>query len=615
MKGALNSGGGFRDKFAGIVNLLKTDSQRPKMVHFIDSAGDLIFGEKYSRIIVSSIYYLILILGAYFITKRFYGRKAGVLAATLAAFYPEIFHLSKTYELDFPLTAFFIYTFYLLISTDNFKSSVRSIFFGIFLGIGILIKGSILIFLITPILFYFYYVCRDYRISGNKSYKPILNAAAAIFLGIAVSSLWWQGSFSTVFLKFQLYLTDRVRALMSTPYLLPDEPAGFLNKISYNLFLFIAQIIKVSTPELFIFFIVTFTLFLKKRPKNNLLIFSLLAPLSILYFSRLKEARYFMPLLPLFAIVISAGLFEIANRKLRVITIALACLFAFGHFFSYLLNFCAFSNIKNRPADFQNYIYAKCSETSEKFIALMEKRNSRPVVVTFISETSNKDSDPMMVIKYFMEKQCAKDIVLDLGYNNLDKSNFIILLFDRKYFFKVASFLEEGRKSPDKKMYLDLCDEYLVSDKAFCRNLMDRGKFNKYLRNLKQKVYNKRARQLGFFERLLFLEAVKNGSLDIQEAARGNEELARKISYYSRIYNQRGIGGLIQDLTITYPEFRTWLETGVLNKPLVDDVRWGWLYKQLTVNKFAIIGHEEIQQLGIDFYLLEKEAGNHRGDG
>lgn len=609
LSAAINSGGRFRDKLIMATDLLKTPLQRPRMVHLIAALGDSVFGEKYSRIIISSMYYLILILGTYFFSRKFYGKKIGMLSAALVSSYPEIFHFSKTYELDFPLTAFFIFTMYLLINTKNFRSSMLSVIFGIFLGIGILIKGSILLFLITPFLFSLYYAFRDYKGSGYKLPKMILNILIAVFISAAISSLWWAGNFNAILFKFPLYLSGKVKALMSTPYMLPDVPTIFFSKILYNIFLLVAQVIKASSVELFSLFIVFVFFFLKKKPRNNILIFSLLVPLIILYFSALKTPRYFMPLLPLFAIVISAGIFEIRNARLKRITIALACVIVFNHLLFYM-----FFNPENKMAVSKNHIYAKCSEIAEKFLHLIEKSNSKPAFMTFISEASNRDSEPMVIIQYFMEKQRGNDIILDFGLNNIDKSNFILLLFDRKYYFRVAAFLNAGREGINKRSYLNLCNEYLISDRSFCMNLMNPKTFNKYLYNIQQKVRNSEVSQFEIFEKLLVLEAIKKGLLSIKEVSKGRRWLARDISIWSDIYNHRGTEGLIQELTITYPELRSWLETGVLNKPLVNDVRWRWLYRQLTVNKFVIIGHEEIQQLGIDFYLLER-AGNNKEAG
>lgn len=591
------------DKFIRTSDLIKSSPQTPQrsnVTPFITAIGDLIFGEQYSVIIIHALYYLLLILGTYLVSKRFYGVAIGAFSAFLVSFYPEIFHFSRSYQLDFSLPAFYIFIFYLLLYTNNFKSTICSIIFAIFLGIGILIRGSILIFLLAPILFCLYYVFKDFYTSSRKAYRPILNLIFIILIAIIISSLWWKGNLSVVFSRFPLYLKNKVRVLLDTPFILPTEPHAFFDRIFFNINLLFKEIIIGPSEVLFLIFIFALFLFLKKKPRNNILIFSLITPLIIFYFSKLKLSRYLLSILPLMAIITSAGLFEISNIMKRKIIISLVCIIAFIQFFekSYL-------NSEYKFGKFYNDIYTRYGNIAERFTNIISKQDIDLPHVVFVSETSGKNNNLNLMLKYsILKKALQKYIVLNFE-NNIDKADFVILLFDRKYFLRIASILEEGRKTLDTKPYRDLCKKYLVEDISFYNNLLDPKKFNTYIYNIKQLISKEKdMRPLEIYEKLIILEAIKRKALDIEEAKKQCKWIPKDISLWSNIYNQRGIKGLIQDFTLSYEEFKSWLEAGILNKPLLRDERWKWLYKKLNDYKFIIIEHDNIPSLGIDFYLF-----------
>lgn len=588
-------------KFIKISGLLKTPSPRPKLSPFIAATGDLVFGERYSIHIIHALYYLLLLLGTYLVSKEFYGKAAGIFSTYLVSFYPAIFDHSRSYQSTFPLVAFFIFTLYLLLCTDNFKSTLYSIIFAIFSGLGILIKGTFLIFLLLPLLFYSYYAFKDFYISSCKAYRQILNLAFTILIATIISSLWWRGNLGVVFSRLLLFLSrDFIKVELFSPFLLPTEPYGFLDRILYNANLLFGLIITGASEILFLVFIFALFLFLRKKPKNNILIFSLILPLIVLYFSKLKMIKYLMPIFPLMAIVTSAGLFKINNRIKRKIIISLVCIIAFIQFFvkSYL-------NYEFKFKKFYNDIYAGYNDISGRFTDVIIKQNISLPNIVFVSDASRSASDLNFVLENFIMKKMPQKIMLRNFRKNIDTADFMVLLFDRMYFFRIATILEEGRKSLDKRPYLDLCRKYLVRDKLFYENMIDKKKFNSCIYNMKQSISKEKDRHpLDINERLLILEAIKIKAIDIEEAKKQCNWIPNDISLWSNIYNEKGIEGLIQDLTLSPEEFKSWLDTGSLNKPLLRDERWRRLYKIIKDYKFIIVEQGSIPSLGVDFYLF-----------
>ena len=103
-----------------------------------------------------------------------------------------IFESSRQYHLDFPLTAIVTLGIFLLLSCDGFKHSGWAVLCGLSFGIGMLIKGQLLFFVIpvliavviTSLLF-------DKLNSRGLVVRKILNLSLFIIISGGIAVFWW----------------------------------------------------------------------------------------------------------------------------------------------------------------------------------------------------------------------------------------------------------------------------------------------------------------------------------------------------------------------------------------------------------------------------------------
>ncbi len=117
----------------------------------------------------------------------------------------------------------------------------------------------------------------------------------------------------------------------------------------------------------------------------------------------------------------------------------------------------------------------------------------------------------------------------------------MVLLFDRKYYLRFASFLEESRRSLGPKSCLNLSKECLIIDgyfvaKYFCENMLDPRKFNSYIYNMRQLISKgEDSQRLGIYEKLIILEGIKRKIIDIEEVRKQYKSIPGDISLWSNI--------------------------------------------------------------------------------
>ena len=100
----------------------------------------------------TTLWFALAILFTYFIGRRLYGWRTGLLAACLFSFYPAVYLQSRTYYVDIALTAMVLIALYCLLRTDAFRLRKASVLFGIALGLAALTKNAFIIMTIGPIL-------------------------------------------------------------------------------------------------------------------------------------------------------------------------------------------------------------------------------------------------------------------------------------------------------------------------------------------------------------------------------------------------------------------------------------------------------------------------------
>lgn len=586
-----------------LSGLLNTPSQRPKMAHIISASAALMFGQGNSVYVISALYYLLLILGTYLVAVRLFDKNTGLFAAFLVSLYPNIFEFSRAVKnVDFALASFFIFALYLLLCTEDFSKSGRSIIFGFFLGLGILIKGSILIFLLTPLLFSLFRLLRN----KPRQPKPILNFIFALAIAAFISSLWWRGYLGEVFCRFRLYLEPKKVALLAdSPFFAVTESYRLSLRLPETVVLLFKELTIASSAFLSLIFIAGICLFLKMR-KNLIMVIWLIVPLAIVSFSALKQGRYFMPILPLMAIITSAGLFEVSDKTVRKTSFILVCMIALTQFFA-----LSYARPIHRFSHHYKKIYSEYEGAAKKFTDKILQENKAAVNLVFISETFAREHNLLLMFEYLMMKSGLKNADL-LQIQDMGSCDFAVLLFDRAYFLRIAFLLSEERKRSPALQDAFLYEKYSPweDNREFYEIFGNPEKYDYAVFGITQLFRQKKEIfPLEIYEKLLVLEAIKRKTLDIKTIQESLKDFSQDILLWSGIYNEKGINGLIQDLTLSYEEFVSLLEKGNIKKPLLRDQAWNRLYKGILESNFTLLEHGKIPSLGLDFYLFKRNEG------
>ncbi|MBU1912199.1 MAG: glycosyltransferase family 39 protein, partial [Candidatus Omnitrophica bacterium] len=277
----------------------------PPLFYFIASLFNLIFGLSYIvSVMTNMLFFLILIVSLYLIGKKLYSPFIGVLSATILSFYPIIYGHSRLFQLDFALTAIVTLSIYCLISTDRFRSLLWSIIFCISAAIGMLIKWSYIIF-ILPLVLYMIIACLSDSKIRDFLYrlKKLLIALAISFI---IPSLWYikrnRGILSHLRIAFEntsIPTFENIRCLI----------LSFNNSILSFIF--------------FLLFIVCLAIFYIKSKSKFKVFFTIWSfiPLILLSFIKFKQARFFMPVLPCFALISAIGIDLIGNKRVKNIVV------------------------------------------------------------------------------------------------------------------------------------------------------------------------------------------------------------------------------------------------------------------------------------------------------
>ena len=94
----------------------------------------------------------LVILATYFLGKRIAGSTVGTVAAALVGFLPLMAAMSRLYYVEILLTVVVVFNLLALLRTDRFTNRTWSLIWGISLGIGMLVKWTLPMYLLFPTL-------------------------------------------------------------------------------------------------------------------------------------------------------------------------------------------------------------------------------------------------------------------------------------------------------------------------------------------------------------------------------------------------------------------------------------------------------------------------------
>jgi hypothetical protein len=296
-----------RSPLAAAAAFLTKDAYYPPLVPFL--AG--FFGKDSAHLLRAMAFFQVLLIIAVFVyARRSYGEPAAVLAAGLTAILPEVYRQGHWFMLDVPLTAMVFLCLALLDASEDFHRRRVGMGLGICVGLALLVKWSLVVYLALPLWLAWRGARRD-RERRRNFFVAVLAAMLVcgpwylwnllplgrdlVFFGIkgggeqGQPSIFTWASFSTYF-----------RALpdLAGPVLIPALAGialGFRDpKIRKNLWLF-------------------------------------LVPVLAFTFIHNKKFRYIVPTLPFLAVLASSLILKIRESRRAVLGLFLAAVCA-GHY-------------------------------------------------------------------------------------------------------------------------------------------------------------------------------------------------------------------------------------------------------------------------------------------
>lgn len=272
-------------------------------------------------IFTNGLLYIASILGIYFLSKNFLSRSASFLASIIFAFYGwTLLHVHVTYS-ETATSAFSILTILFLIKSEFFRNRKYSVFFGLFLGLGLLTKWITLVYVLGPLLYVLYQIIKK-RLFKDK--KILINGLISILLSTIISIYPYYQNFYWV---VQYFYGHRVGGPMWL--IVPDQERNPLS--FYSLTFYLNSFNQLGTFY-FILIISGFVLALRRKSKLKPILFAVIISYLFSAFALLKADRHIIPIYPYLAIL-SASIFDhFKNKYLKILLIVLTIVLSIGSF-------------------------------------------------------------------------------------------------------------------------------------------------------------------------------------------------------------------------------------------------------------------------------------------
>lgn len=297
----------------------------PKLFYIYTVSTNLLFGLNPLVTILANVPVLaLLVVSVYSIGAALGDRKTGLLAAFLVSFYPAVFGLSRKYGLDFPLAAMVAFSIALLLRTRNFNDGKKSVLLGITAGLGILVKGQIVLFLAGP---FAVSLAASFVKEKSGQIRRLRNFALMGGIALLVSAVWWWGIARDLLGGYFGHVESELALPLNLAF-----PAFSFGWWTFYLFYFVIDI----SPLLFLFFIMALPVFLFSRINYKWTLLAwIVVPYVIWTATFQKSYLYFFPSYPAFALITVLGIARLKCRRVRsfiIVVLVVSALLQFWQF-------------------------------------------------------------------------------------------------------------------------------------------------------------------------------------------------------------------------------------------------------------------------------------------
>lgn len=316
--------------FDSYVKMLEVSSYRQPVYPFFLSIPLFLFGTLHTykiALLQNGLLYIVTLLCVYFLSRKYMGKVASVMAVILAAFYGNsLFYLHFTYS-ETALTTGVMLSLTLLAYSEGLKKEVPTAFASIFIGITWLIKWAGLPFLLLPVID----TCIEGITKRNCKYQTFIkHLFVLITIGVLFPIfLFYLPNFS----QFMDYVFKN--QFEGIQWVQTYRSSELVNTLSVRSIMYYLNIISQNTIYFFILFSIGMIIAFIKFYKYHFLILSFISQYIFLtVFTVWKEDRFAVSLYPIIAII-SAMVFEylkirFLKNMLIIITVCLSLLIFLG---------------------------------------------------------------------------------------------------------------------------------------------------------------------------------------------------------------------------------------------------------------------------------------------
>ncbi len=295
-----------------IKRLINNRSDRPPLFYLVSLSLIQILGFRYAVcVITNSLFFIFLILATYNIGKHLGNKTVGLWSAIIVSFYLPIYVNSHTYDMVLATTTLVSCAILAFLETNCFTKRRNSIICGIIMGLGLLTKQTFVIFILGPLVYYIYILKKEH------TKERLINFSSTILLSVFIALIFYH----PLIFHIQHVIKESTYKLFHTFYYLELLFQQVLSPYSFLLFICgVYSCLKHVQGK-------------EKYPLFTWIVISLL----ILSISPSKRDRYFIPLLPAFAIITAYGIHKITFKSLKTILYGLSLYF--GIFWFFAVNF------------------------------------------------------------------------------------------------------------------------------------------------------------------------------------------------------------------------------------------------------------------------------------
>jgi 4-amino-4-deoxy-L-arabinose transferase-like glycosyltransferase len=284
----------------------------PPLTYWVADAFYAATGSKATSVaILSNVVWLaVLAFSTFAIGRRLWNARVGWLSVAFVLTAPMIVSASKEYMLDVPVTAMAGLCLYLLIRSDGFGSRRFSLLFGVAAGLGMLVKWTLPLVLLLPVVQASAVALADAR--QRHSFGRMLNIAVAALLTLGICGPWYAKNLIKS-IGFATQYAGPEGVAQGNPPVRSLESATwyFWNLLDVQLYLL---------PFLFVLAGLAFCFVRRELAARNLYpLLTVVGTLVMFSLLRHKDPRYTLPMLPALAVVATSWLEYVSARARSVI--------------------------------------------------------------------------------------------------------------------------------------------------------------------------------------------------------------------------------------------------------------------------------------------------------